>query len=151
MTLAGAFPACVVVGVELSWTALCVAARNVRRHGLERRIQLVHGCWTEPLAAGWDGIVANPPYVPRAQVERLPLEVRQEPPESLDGGDDGMRELWRLLAETPQILRPGGLLALECGEDQVEPLLARARGGSWATGVPLQDLAGRPRGVLLMR
>ena len=130
---------------------LCVAARNVRRHGLGGRIQLVHGCWTEPLAAGWDGIVANPPYVPRAQLERLPSEVRQEPPESLDGGDDGMRELRRLLAETPRILRPGGLLALECGEEQVEPLVALAHRGPWAMGTPLQDLAGRPRGVLLVR
>lgn len=151
VTLANAFPACVVVGVELSWEALCVAARNVRRHGLAGRVHLVHGSWTEPLAAGWDGIVANPPYVPHAQLERLPTEVRYEPPESLDGGDDGLRELWRLLAETPRILRPGGLLVLECGEEQVEPLLARARNGPWAMGTPLQDLAGRPRGVLLTR
>ncbi|MBI3330848.1 MAG: peptide chain release factor N(5)-glutamine methyltransferase [Candidatus Omnitrophica bacterium] len=152
VTLARALPACVVVGVELSWEALCVARQNVLRYGLASRVQLVQGCWTEPLRGTFDGVIANPPYIPSATVDHLPLDVRQEPRVSLDGGDDGMRDLGTLVAQAPRLLAPGGILALECGEEQAAPLAAAVTAAGWAQGVRLlRDLAQRPRGVLMMK
>ncbi|MBI2104751.1 MAG: peptide chain release factor N(5)-glutamine methyltransferase [Candidatus Omnitrophica bacterium] len=149
VTLARALPACVVVGVELSWEALCVARQNVLRHGLASRVQLVQGRWTQPLRGAFDGVVANPPYIPSAQVDHLPLDVRQEPRASLDGGGDGMRDLSELMRQAPRLLAPGGVLALECGEEQTAPLAAAA---GWARDVsPLRDLAQRPRGILAIK
>ena len=149
VTLASALPSCLVVGVEVSWNALSVARRNVRRHGLEGRIQLVQGQWLEPIRGRIDAIVANPPYVPAARVNRLPLDVRQEPRMSLDGGTDGLRELDFLLRTAPRALQPGGILAMECGEEQVKPLQRRAYALGWTTATTvLHDLAGRPRGIL---
>ncbi len=152
VTLAKAFPTCVVVGVEVSWEAVCVARHNVLCHGLASRIWLVQGRWGEPIGGGFDGVISNPPYVPSAQVDHLPLDVRQEPRLSLDGGADGMRELLRLMADTPRLVRPGGVLALECGEEQVKELIRAAVSASWVdTARPIEDLAGRPRGVLIRR
>ena len=150
VTLASELPACVVVGVELSWVALSTARQNVLRHGLASRVHLVQGRWAEPLQGRFDGIVSNPPYVPSAQVDHLPLDVRQEPRLSLDGGASGMQDLVRLMADAPQAVEPGGILALECGEEQVRPLLRMASETPWAAAaVALQDLAGRPRGVIV--
>ena len=129
VTLARELPACVVVGVELSWDALLLARQNVLRHGLEERVRLVHGSWLSPIRGLVDGVVSNPPYIPSAQVDRLPLDVRQEPRLSLDGGERGTRDLLHLLAEAPKVLRSGGMLALECGEAQVEALGRAARIG----------------------
>ena len=151
VTIARALPACVVVGVEVSWRALRIASQNVRRHGLSRRVSLVQGSWTEPLRPSVDAIVSNPPYIPTAQVESLPLDVRQEPRLSLDGGTDGMREARRLLAQAPRVLRPGGLLVMECGEEQVETVRRASVSAGWGSAAPLHDLAGRPRGILLKR
>lgn len=149
VTLAGALPACLVVGIEVSWTTLSVARRNVRRHGLDGRIRLVQGRWLEPIRGRVDAVVSNPPYVPTGQIDRLPPDVRQEPRLSLDGGRDGLRDLEHLLAASPRALLPGGLLVMECGEEQVEPLRRQAVGASWVSTVtPLRDLAGRPRGIL---
>ena len=152
VTLARELPACIVVGVELSWKALCVAKRNVLRHRLLSRVQLVQGCWMESLRGEFDGVISNPPYVPSDQVDRLPLDVRQEPRLSLDGGDDGMRDLRQLMAQAPTALCPGGLLAFECGEEQVDELMREVSGAPWV-GVarPLHDLAERPRGILVTK
>ena len=150
VTLAGMLPACVVVGVEISWEALHVARQNVLRHRLAARTHLVQGSWLQPIRGRFDGIVSNPPYVPSAQVDHLPLDVRQEPRVSLDGGTTGMDDVLHLMAEAPQALQRGGILALECGEEQVHPLMRIASDASWvAAASPVQDLTGRPRGVVV--
>ena len=147
--IARALPTCVVVGVEVSYDALQTARRNIRHLGLEPRVWLVQGSWAEAIRAPVDGIVANPPYVPSAHVDRLPPDVRQEPRGSLDGGPDGLRDVRHLISEAKRLLAPGGLLAMECGEDQVGEALRLVRQGGWARrATPLMDLAQRPRGVL---
>lgn len=152
LALTRALPACTVVGVEVSCTALQVARQNVQRHGAASRVQLLQGRWLEPIGSGVDGILSNPPYVPSAQVDRLPLDVRQEPRLSLDGGVDGMQPHRALMADAPRVLTPGGLLALECGEDQAELLVRLARALAWvAEAISFDDLSGRPRGVLIFR
>lgn len=151
ITLALRLPACVVVGVELSWNALQVACANVRRQGLASQVSLVQGRWGQAMRGRFDGIISNPPYVPSGEVDRLPLDVRQEPRLSLDGGPDGLGELRHLLAEAPRLLSSEGVVVLECGEAHVEPLCRMARSASWVESAkPLEDLARRPRGVLLL-
>ena len=152
VTLARYLPTCVVVGVELSWHALRMAQRNVQRYELASRICLVRGRWCEAMGGMFDGIISNPPYVPSAQVDHLPLDVRHEPRLSLDGGPDGMRDLVHVLDEAPRVLRPGGVVVLECGEEHVGTLLKKVRQGAWVDEARvLEDLATRPRGVLITR
>ena len=152
ITVAQALPTCLVVAVELSWKALRVAEENIRRHGLTTRIQLVQGSWTTPLRGRFDGIISNPPYVPSAQMNRLPPDVRHEPRLSLDGGDDGTRDVQELMRQAPAALASGGLLVLECGEEQVEPLARMAVHAPWVRHVKsFHDLVGRPRGLLITR
>lgn len=152
ISLARALPACVVVGVELSWKPLCVARENRIRHGVSGRIHLVQGRWAQALGGTFDGLVANPPYVPSRRVDRLPLDVRQEPRLSLDGGEDGLREVAKLLEQLPERLEPGGIAAIECGEDQADRVAEMVQAGAWVRSVRvLADLASRPRGVLIIR
>jgi len=152
ITVAHALPTCLVVAVELSWVALRVAGKNILRHELASQVQLVQGSWTAPLRGRFDGIMSNPPYVPSAQMDRLPPDVRHEPRLSLDGGDDGMRDLRELMRQAPAALASGGLLVLECGEEQVEPLARMAVHAPWVRHVkPFHDLVGRPRGLSITR
>lgn len=152
VTLARELPACLLTAIELSWTSLCIARRNILQHKVEQRVQLVQGRWLAPMCGGVDGIISNPPYVPSEDMDRLPLDVRREPCMSLDGGAEGMRDVWSLIEETPRVLLPGGVLALECGEEQVPRLVERLAASAWVKSViPVADLAGRPRGVLAHR
>lgn len=152
MTLAHELPACVVVGLEVSWQALEAARQNLLTHRLSSRVWLVQGDWTAPIGGGFDGMVSNPPYVPSARIDHLPLDVRQEPRSSLDGGDDGLRDLRLVMREAPRLLKPGGVLTLECGEEQVKPLMRAAAIVGWAGCVRMiRDLALRPRGLVIER
>jgi len=151
-TLACELPTCVLVGVELSWSALRIAQGNTARHGCAARVHLVQGWWAEAICGTFDGIIANPPYIPTARVDRLPLDVRHEPRLSLDGGPDGMRDLSQLVTEVPRLLAPGGLCVLECGEDHAAKLLTNLTRRAWVdVAEVVHDVAGRPRGILCAR
>ncbi|MFD7022255.1 putative protein N(5)-glutamine methyltransferase [Promicromonospora sukumoe] len=67
-----------------------------------------------------DVVVANAPYVPTEAIGMMPPEAREhEPHAALDGGDDGLAILRRVIALAPALLRPGGHLLVETGEAQV--------------------------------
>lgn len=65
-----------------------------------------------------DMIVSNPPYIVSSEIGGLQTEVQKEPLTALDGGEDGLL-FYRAIAQhwAPHI-RPGGFIALECGERQ---------------------------------
>lgn len=76
------------------------------------------------LAGSVDVAVANVPYVPRAEVDRLPSDARWEADLALDGGDDGLTVARRFLAQAARWLKPGGVALFEAAEHQVAPARA---------------------------
>lgn len=114
--LALAFPRAKVDAVDLSAGALAVARRNVAAYRLRSRVRLVRSDLFGGLGARrYDLIVANPPYVDAGAMRKLPEEYRREPRVALDGGDDGLRFVRRILGEARGFLRPGGVLVVEAG------------------------------------
>ena len=93
-------------------------------------------------------VVANPPYIPWSQRDGLPVEVREHDPEAaLFAEDDGLGAIRVVIAVAHRLLRPGGLVVIEHGDDQgpaVLDELARAGFGDQAGHL---DLSGRPRFV----
>ena len=64
-------------------------------------------------------IAANAPYVPSAEISRMPLEAREyEPHHALDGGADGLDVVRRIAASAGQWLAPGGWLLVETSPAQ---------------------------------
>ena len=115
-----AWPHAEVDAADLSADALAVARLNVERHAMGDRITLLQGDALEAVAGrrAYDLVLCNPPYVNRASMSRLPPEFRAEPALALDGGDDGMAFVRRLLAEAAGHLAAGGLLVLEIGHEK---------------------------------
>lgn len=90
-------------------------------------------------------IVSNPPYIPRADIESLMPEVRNhEPRRALDGGENGCRLINILTGRAPEILRTGGIFALEHGFDQQDRIIAAAS-PSLSLVSRGHDMAGRER------
>lgn len=116
---ARALPRARVDAVDISPEALEVAAINVRRHRLGRRVRLIRSDHFSALQGErYDIIVANPPYVGRREMSGLPPEYRHEPPLALAAGREGLDSVRVILEEAGEHLRPGGLLIVEVGNTE---------------------------------
>jgi ribosomal protein L3 glutamine methyltransferase len=106
-----------VDATDLSPAALEVAAINVRRHRLGRRVHLFQGDLLAalPSAAQYDVILSNPPYEPSALVDGQAPEFAAEPRMAHDGGRDGLVLIRKLLRQARSRLRPHGIVVLEVG------------------------------------
>lgn len=110
------FPNAFVDAVDVSAEALAVAKINVAEHGLEDRIRLLRGDLFAPAGdVRYDLILTNPPYVDADGMASLPPEYRHEPTRALDGGDDGIAIVRRILTDAGAHLTPGGGLLCEIG------------------------------------
>jgi release factor glutamine methyltransferase len=152
LALLSEFPAAFGIGVDRAVGAAVAARGNAERLGLGERARFVVGDWTASLTGEFDAIVANPPYIARPDIPRLPREVRDfDPPLALDGFADGLDAYRAIAADLPKLMKPEGLFACEVGQGQdaaVGALLA-ARGLAVEATVP--DLAGIARCVVARR
>ena len=132
---------------DISPRALEIAALNVREHDVGERVHLLQGDLLSPLPCAVDLVLANLPYVMSAEIPTLEPEIRlYEPQEALDGGEDGLEVVARLLAGAPPHVNPGGSLLLELDPRQMERAAALAlRAFPQATTRVTPDLAGHPR------
>jgi release factor glutamine methyltransferase len=134
-----------VTGSDVSADALAVARANRDRLGLE--VDLVEADLLAGLGRAWDAIVSNPPYVAEDERAGLPRDVRDhEPAGALFAGADGLEVIRRLIPAAAAT--EAGLLALEVGAGQAEPVLALVRGAGFTRAQALPDLAGIPRAVV---
>ena len=152
ISLAHTLPQAHVWAVDRAYEALQVARQNAQRLGVAERL---HWVCSDLLAAFQRGRrdfalgVANLPYVTTTEWHSLPREIKDyEPPEALCGGQDGLDLIRRLVASSPEVLVPGGVLLLEVGWQQATAVqeTIRQQGHFSATGV-YYDLAGIERVV----
>ena len=139
-----------VVGLDVSAAALDLARRNARRanaEGLDLRL-CPPDIWSA-LATGerFDLIVSNPPYVTTGEWTTLDPVVRDhEPRVALDGGEDGLAVIRRIVTGASGRLREGGALFLEIGMSQGPAVLRLLEAEGELAGARIDvDLAGRPR------
>ncbi len=125
-------PTLTVDATDLSEGALVVARDNAHRLGAVWNVRFAHGDLFAPLGEPrpiYDLVVANPPYIPTAEIATLQPDVRDhEPRLALDGGPDGLVIVRRIADEARRWLRPDGVLAMELMAGQapdVETLLVQ--------------------------
>jgi release factor glutamine methyltransferase len=149
VTLAREFGGADVVATDVSAAALDVARRNALRHGVAGRIDFRNADLLDGLTGRADLIVSNPPYVARRDATALPPEVREhEPHAALFGGDDGLDVYRRLLPAAHARLTRGGMLVLELGQHQADPVIELADAAGLRLEHTRQDLQGITRTVV---
>jgi len=151
LVAADAFPDAIVLLSDLDGQALSLASENIALH---RRSDRVIALRTDLLSAFSSGsvdlVLANPPYVSRAEMAELPPEYNAEPRIALEADAEGTELAVRLLREGVRVLAPDGLMLLEVGETwmALEDRLPRVpflwlelpQGGSGVAVISAQEL-----------
>ncbi len=130
------------VGIDASDTALAWARRNAESLALAGRARFLRGDWALSLAARFDVVFVNPPYVKTGDIPALAPEVAvHEPASALDGGADGLDAYRRLAPMFNGLLTPRGRVFVEIGQGQAEAASAIfENAGLFADGT-VSDLA----------
>ena len=116
------FPRARVDAIDISVDALAIAEINVACYGLQQRVNLIKSDLFQNLAGRqYDLVIANPPYVDKADMAALPAEYRHEPVEGLYAGENGLDIINRILANAANYLTENGIIVIEAGNSQ-EPL-----------------------------
>ncbi len=142
LAIADEHPGARVAAIDSSPEALELARENAAICGLE--IDLKQGDIREAIAAEFDLVVSNPPYVLPQEIEALEPEVRDwEPREALVGV--GVPEA--LAGRARELLASGGWLAVELGEGQQRAFAALLDDFGYREVTITPDLTGRERVV----
>jgi release factor glutamine methyltransferase len=143
------------VGLDVSGDALAVARDNAGRHGVAQRVHFLPANLLAALkpAAAFDLIVANLPYVPRAEWERLPREIKAfEPSGALLGGEDGLDLIRPLVRQAQRYVKGGGWMLLEVGDHQAPQVAALVEEtGAYNRLETIKDFSGMERVVRARR
>ena len=153
LAMATEVPHATVVGVEVSPRAFVWTKQNFREVGAPNAravfIDLAHAL--PELDGTVDVVISNPPYIPLGMVPRDP-EVRLHDPEiALYGGEDGMDVLRHVSATAQRLLRRGGTLVLEHGEQQAAQVAALLESDGWTAIASHRDALGRDRATTALR
>lgn len=153
VTLALELPGAWVVATDVSESAVTLARENARRHGVEERVEVRRGDWTEACGDDrFDLVVSNPPYVRSDEITALEPEVRDfEPRAALDGGVDGLDAYRRLAKRVGAVLDPAGTVVLEIGQGQGDAVGELFAAEGFTLRGARADLAGIERVLVFSR
>jgi release factor glutamine methyltransferase len=154
--LAREFEKARIWAADVSEEALGVARLNAERLGVKDRIEFKCGDLFTPFAgqaARFNLILSNPPYIAAEAFEILPPEVRDhEPRLALDGREQGMVYITRILKEAANYLVPGGWILMEMDPEQTpKAIRVIEETGQLTEPRRIQDYSHRYRMVMARR
>jgi len=106
-------------GIDISKKALIIAKKNIEQHKMQNKIKLFNKSLDSKFYKKFDLVVSNPPYIRSLEIQRLAEDIKKyEPRIALDGGNDGLDLIKKVIYKAKDILKLKGLLALEIGNKQ---------------------------------
>ncbi len=107
------------VGIDISKNAILIAKKNAERHKKLLNTKFLNKSLSSNFNQKFDLIVSNPPYIRSKDIRNLNDDIKKyEPRIALDGGNDGLDLIKKVIYKTKNILKIKGLLALEIGNEQ---------------------------------
>jgi release factor glutamine methyltransferase len=133
------------VGSDIEPSAVATARGNAQRLRVNSAAFLACDM-AAALRGPFDIIVSNPPYIATGDLDALSPEVRLfDPRAALDGGRDGLDCYWAIAAAAAALLAPRGVLVVELGTGQAEPVTGLIAAAGLAPLAVRPDLSGVPR------
>ena len=128
-------------GIDISQKALEVCKINSKRLGLNSRIKLYKSDIDKFDIGKYDLIVSNPPYICRSDLNNLMKDViGYEPKNALNGGNNGVFEIRKVVKKSSKLLKKNGKLVLEIGHNQKDRVINMLKNNGFFIQKVIKDL-----------
>ena len=89
----------------------------------------------------YDLIISNPPYICRSDLNNLMKDViGYEPKNALNGGNDGVFEIRKVVKKSSKLLKKNGKLVLEIGHNQKDRVINMLKNNGFFIQKVIKDL-----------
>ena len=145
ITLAKTFSELIFTAIDISLDALKIAKINAERNDVMQHINFLESDLLFSVDGNFDVMCANLPYIPTSKLRQV-NSLAYEPRLALDGGEDGLLLIRKLLLQAAGHINSPGLILLEIEESTVEAAIEVAKQTFPDAAIVLQrDLADKER------
>ena len=124
--------------VDISNKTLMNAKINLKK--FNNRVKLLRRSIDNIRNIKFDLVVSNPPYVIKREINRLSGDIKKfEPRIALDGGNDGLDVIKKVIYKSRYILKSNGILALEIGTGQYLSVMKLLKASNFRKKVLIKD------------
>ena len=107
------------IGIDICSKAISIAKVNLKKFLIGNRVKLESLSIDQVYNKKFDLIISNPPYIVKREINQLSEDIKKfEPQKALNGGNDGLDVIKKIIYKSKIILKLNGILALEIGRGQ---------------------------------
>ena len=135
--------------LDISKSTINVAKFNAKIQHLENRIRFINSSIDNFFISKYDLIVSNPPYIKKFSINSLDDDIKfHEPKIALDGGIDGLSEIYKVIKKSSKLLRRNGKLIIEIDDNQVPWVKKMLINEKFYVNKLSKDLNGKIRNII---
>ena len=129
------------IGIDISKKALQIAKQNSIMHKLTQKVKFYNKSLMK--------VVSNPPYIKKKDIKNLDDDIKKfEPRVALDGGNDGLDVIRKVIYKSRSILKFKGMLAIEIGNEQYKTVSKILRDNKFKIKYLVKDYKDNVRSIL---
>ena len=137
------------LGIDISRKALYLAKKNAIKHLVNNKISFLKRSFKDLYNYKFDLIVSNPPYITSNEMRSLDDDIKKyEPKIALDGGNDGLDVIKKVIYKAKYILKFNGRLALEIGNEQYKKVSKLLLKNNFKIELNIKDYKDNTRSII---